>query len=135
MEKIVQPGAKVTIHYVCKYEDGKLVEESKDEGLTFVVGRRAVVKGLDDGILGMQEGEHRKIVVASVDAYGEHHQDLISELPKANLPDGLEPRKGSYHVMTTQRNKQVHMTVLDVLENTVVVDMNHPMAGKTLFLK
>lgn len=135
MQKIVQPGSKVTIHYVCKFEDGKVVEESKKEGLTFISGRRAVIKGLDDGILGMQEGEHRKIIVAAVDAYGEYHNDLISEVPKTHLPEGVEPRIGSVHQMTTQKGKTVHMKVLEVREQTVIVDMNHPMAGKNLIFE
>jgi FKBP-type peptidyl-prolyl cis-trans isomerase 2 len=132
MEKIVQPGSNVTIHYVCKLEDGTSVEESKDEGLKFTVGQRVVVKGLDDGILGMQIGEHRVIQVPAQDAYGHQQEDLICEIPMKNLPKDINPTKGSEHVMSTQHKKQVHMTILEVLENSVIVDMNHKMAGKNL---
>ncbi len=129
--KIAQPGSKVKVHYVCKLENGEVVESTKDSK-ELIIGRGQALPGLDKGITGMQIGEKRLIKLNPEDAYGYYQKDLVSEVPKESLPQVKDPQKGQRFVLTTQAGKPVHAKLLEILPNSYIVDLNHPLAGQKL---
>ncbi len=129
MSRYAQTGDRIKIHYVCKLEDGSIVDSTKQEK-EFILGRNQALPGLDKGITGMQVGERRQISVSPTEGYGHYLQDLISEIPRSELIK--DPKKGQRIVLTTQRGKPVHAKILEVLPNSLIIDVNHPLAGKKL---
>ena len=129
----VQNGVTVSLEYTLKDEGGQVLDTNKGgTPLVFTQGQQQIIPGLERALVGMRAGEEKKVVVKPEDAYGEVVPNAQQEVPKEAIPkEGLKvgtpltARSGSGEVRT--------VIVKEIRENTVVVDHNHPLAGKTLF--
>ncbi len=137
MAQSVEKNAVVSFHYTLKdKETGSVLESSKEEGqpVTFLVGADEIIPGLENRMLGMTVGESRIIEVPAEEAYGPRDPSLIQKAPREyfqNVP--LE--KGLPLQAQTPEGRIINMIVVDFDENTVTVDMNHPLAGKDLLFE
>ncbi len=131
MTRYAQNGDHVLVHFVCKLEDGTVVE-STDKPKHFILGRKHAIMGLDNGIVGMQVGEKRLIKIKPEHAYGYQQKDLISEIPKQSLPHVENPEIGQRLVLTTKQGKPIHARILKINPESFIVDVNHPLAGQKL---
>lgn len=144
--RTVKKGDYVLIDYTGKFEDGTVFDTtSKEKALEggiyseekdyrpffFRVDARQVIKGIDEGILGMREGEEKILKVSPEEAYGEHKEYLVQKIPLLRLELNEPPRTGEKIV--TPGGKEVR--VLDSAETYAVLDFNHELAGKTLVLE
>ncbi len=133
----VKTGNKVEVEYVGKLDDGSVFDSSEDHGkpLEFEVGSGSVIKGFDDAILGMNEGDEKEFIIYPAEAYGQHDQTLVQNVPRevfpleAKLTDGLLFEAG----LPTGEKVPVMITAVD--NGVVTVDLNHPLAGKMLNFK
>lgn len=134
--KIVKKGDKITVSYVGMLEDGTVFDstEKHDSLLEFEAGSGELIKGFDDAVIGMGEGEEREVTVAARDAYGEHNPELIKQLPRQMFPD-QQIQPGMVFMMNLQNGRQCPVRISDVSEDTITVDLNPPLAGKTLIFK
>ncbi len=80
----------------------------------------------------MEEGETKTISIPADDAYGPKQQDLILTVPRSKLPEGLTPSVGQRLQMSKSDGGTVEVVVNDINDETVIIDANHPLAGKTL---
>lgn len=130
----IKKGDKVKIEYEGKLEDGTVFDSSKVHGkpLEFEVGSGKVIKGFDDGILGMEKEEEKEIKIDSKDAYGEYNPDMIKKVPREKFPKEQEPKKGMMVLMGTPNGAQMPVKIVEVSENEITLDLNHPLAGKNL---
>jgi len=130
--KKVQIGDTVTVHYTGKLEDGTVFDTSRQEGrtpLTEKVGDGKLIKGFENGLLEMSEGETKTIEIQPSEAYGDVNPELFAEVPKNQLPENVKVGE------TLQGNGPqgpIMVVVKEINEHTVVVDANHPLAGKKL---
>jgi len=133
----VKTGDKVKIEYTGTLEDGTVFDSSADQGnlLEFEVGSGQVIKGFDDAILGMKEGEEKQFSIAPADAYGEHDPTLIQKVPREIFPQDAELVPGLLFEAGLPTGEKVPATITDVQEGIVSVDLNHPLAGKKLNFK
>jgi len=131
---VVEKGDKIKIEYVGKLEDGQIFDSSSKHGqpLEFEVGAGVVIKGFDAGVLGMEKGEEKEITIKPEDAYGIKRADLIQEFPRERLPKEREPMVGMALGMVLPNGQQMSAEIVEVNEKTVKLDMNHPLADKTL---
>ena len=130
-------GDKVKIEYTGTLEDGTIFDSSADHGnpLEFEVGSGQVIKGFDDAILGMSEGEEKQFSIAPADAYGEHDPTLVQKVPREIFPQDAELVPGLLFEAGLPTGEKVPATITDVQGGIVSVDLNHPLAGKKLNFK
>ena len=128
-----QNGDKVKVHYHGKLRSGETFDSSQGrDPLEFELGSGQVIKGFDEGIKGMQVGDKKTIEIAVVDAYGEKQQEMIIEFPKEQFPPDMNPEAGMQLMMSNGSGQQFPVTIVDVKEESVVLDANHPLAGQEL---
>ncbi|MEQ9439529.1 MAG: peptidylprolyl isomerase [Cyclobacteriaceae bacterium] len=126
-------GDTVKVHYSGTLEDGSEFDSSRkrNEPLEFTLGQGQMIAGFEKAVDGMEVGENKKVTIVSQEAYGEKRKEMIMEVPKENFPPDITPELGQQLAVNTQ-GKQVPVTVTDVHDDVVVLDANHPLAGKDL---
>lgn len=130
--KKVQNGDTVTVHYTGRLEDGSIFDTSRQEGRTPItekIGEGKLIKGFENGLLEMIEGENKTVEIEHTDAYGPVNDLLITEIPKNQVPEGVQVGE-MLQGMGPQGPIMVKIT--EVKEDSVVIDANHPLAGKKL---
>ena len=126
-------GDRVAVNYTGKLEDGTVFDTSAGrQPLEFVVGEGKVVPGFEDAVRGMSPGEAKTATIEPDHAYGEHRSELMITIDRKKVPEHLELRPGQRLALRAPDNKEVPVTVARVTEEDVLLDANHPLAGKTL---
>lgn len=130
--KKVEITSKVKVHYTGRLEDGTIFDTSIDEGrepLEVVLGVNQLIKGFENGLIDMMEGDKKTIELSIEDSYGEPKPEFISEVPKSNVPEGIQVGES---LQGMGPNGTVNVKVISVNEETVTLDANHPLSGKKL---
>ncbi len=130
----VDKNKVVTFHYVLKDKDtGEVIDSSRDYGepVKVLFGKDALIEGLEKGMIGMKVGDKRTIEVKPEEGYGEVDPSLIQKVPREYFVN-VELEKGMPLRAQTPDGQIIDMIVVDFDEDTVVVDLNHPLAGKEL---
>ena len=131
MEQIKE-GASVSVNYTGRLEDGTIFDTSLQEGrnpLTAILGQGQLIPGFENGLMGMSVGEKKTIEIQPEDAYGEVNPQLTQEVTLDKVPDNV---KVGDMLQGQNQYGPVQVTVKEVNESTVLLDMNHPLAGKKL---
>ena len=130
--KIVKDGSEVSLQYTLSGEDGKLIESNKGkEPLKYTHGQKQIIPGLEKGLAGMKVGDEKRVKVKPEDAYGPVNKEAFQEFPKEKIPpEGL--KVGAVLTARGPQGQALPVRVHQIKEKTVVLDLNHPMAGKTL---
>jgi FKBP-type peptidyl-prolyl cis-trans isomerase SlyD len=131
-DRTVKDGMMVSVEYTLKGSDGKVIESSKGkEPLKYIHGNKIMIPGLEKELTGMKVGGEKQVTVKPEEAYGPVNENAFQEVPKEKLPpNGL--KVGAILAAKSPEGRVVPMRVHQIKEKTVVMDMNHPMAGKTL---
>jgi FKBP-type peptidyl-prolyl cis-trans isomerase SlyD len=122
----------VSFHYQLSEDSGAEVENSHGrEPMAFLFGHRNIIAGLEQAMAGHVAGDKFDAVVGPAEAYGERREDFVQRVPKKYFqhPEHLKP--GMHTVLNTKDGHR-SVTVLKLGSSVVDVDLNHPMAGKTL---
>jgi peptidylprolyl isomerase len=128
-----QNGDKVKVHYHGKLRSGETFDSSEGrEPLEFTVGSGQVIKGFDDGVTGMQVGDKKTVEINVEDAYGEKSEDMIIEFPKEQFPGDMSPEVGQQLMMSNGSGQSFPVTIMEVRDESVLLDANHPLAGQDL---
>jgi len=126
-------GDTVSIHYTGRLEDGTVFDSSEGrEPLQFEVGSGKIIPGLDGAIAGMSEGEKKTVSVEPDEGYGPIQPDAMQAVPRENIPDEIDLEIGAPLQVQTQDGRTVAVTVAEISDEEVVLDANHPLAGKKL---
>lgn len=129
----VKNGDTVKVHYHGKLNDGTTFDSSEGrEPLEFEVGSGSVIAGFDSGVQGMQVGEKKTINIAVDEAYGQVNDELIIEYPKDRFPGDITPEVGMQLSMSNGAGQQIPVVITEVRDSSVILDANHPLAGKDL---
>ncbi len=127
-------GDTLTISYEGKFENGEVFDATGDQFFTLKLGETPLIKGFEKNLIGMEEGESKSFKVLPEDAYGKRMDELVIEMDKKNLPENIPLEKGvELEVVSENNNQKYYFMISEVKENTVLLDGNHPLAGKTLF--
>ena len=133
MTEKVKKGDTVKVHYTGKLEDGKEFDSSLNrQPLQFEVGAGRVINGFEDAVVGLKVGDKKTVTIPAEDAYGSYDENLLIDIPKKNVPEGVIPEVGMKFQLVNQQGQAVHVVVTEVHDETVRLDANHPLAGKTL---
>ncbi|MDG1871021.1 MAG: peptidylprolyl isomerase [Flavobacterium sp.] len=129
----VKENNTVKVHYTGKLADGQVFDTSEGkEPLAFTLGEGRLIPGFEKGLIDMKLNEKKTINITKDDAYGDPREDLIIEVPKTELPQEMTPEVGMGLVSRTPEGQEMNLMVVEVREETVVLDGNHPLAGKDL---
>jgi FKBP-type peptidyl-prolyl cis-trans isomerase SlyD len=128
----IEKGSTVKIDYTLKDDKGEVLDSnSGKEPLVFKQGVQQIIPGLDKALLGMKVGDTKKVVVKPEEGYGKVDPKAETEVPKEALPEGAAV-VGTRLMARGQDGNPHPVTVKVVKDKTVVLDLNHPLAGKTL---
>ena len=131
--KQAKNGDTVRIHYTGKLTDGTRFDSSRErEPLEFTIGAGQIIPGLDREVQGMQVGAKATVTIPAKDAYGDHNPDQVQAIPRAKIPDGMDIKTGERLQARTTDGRELSLTVVEVGDQKVTVDGNHPLAGKDL---
>lgn len=129
----VKSGDTVKVHYHGKLVDGTTFDSSEGrEPLEFEVGAGMMIPGFDSGVLGMVTGDKKTLVIPAEDAYGPVQDEMFMEFPIDRFPPDIKPETGMALNMTDGQGQQFPVVIADVKEEVVILDANHPLAGKEL---
>lgn len=130
-EESIETGKQVSIHYTLTLDDGTIVTTTRNGNpLTYIHGTRNVVPGLEKALEGLTVGASKKISLKPEDAYGEFQSGKILEVKKSEVTGDLQV--GSFVEGTRPTGELIRSRIVEIKKDTVVLDFNHPMAGKNL---
>jgi peptidylprolyl isomerase len=128
-----KPGDTVRIHYTGTLSDGSTFDTSAGrDPLEFTLGSGQIIPGLERAIPGMTVGEKKTVEIPASDAYGDRNPDGIQSVPRDQVPEHIPLDPGTQLQVQTGDGRTLPVTVAEVTEETVVLDANHPLAGKDL---
>jgi FKBP-type peptidyl-prolyl cis-trans isomerase 2 len=126
----VESGNTVKVHYTGKFEDGSVFDSSiSNEPISFQIGSKQVIPGFENALLGMTVGESKTVTLTPEEGYGTTRQEMIQEVQRAFVPGDVT--EGAQLTSTTDQGVY-NAIVLEVKDETVLLDFNHPLAGKSL---
>ncbi len=137
-ELSIQPNTHVILDYELRDDAGELLDASDAEDgeqIEYVHGYGMLVPGLEAALVGLRQGDEREVVVPAEAGYGERDESLVLQLDKGDLPQGAEGGSvevGDELVAESPEGDEIAMTVVELKDDVVVVDANHPLAGMTL---
>ncbi|MBI4451171.1 peptidylprolyl isomerase [Candidatus Woesearchaeota archaeon] len=127
--KKIKKGDVASVEYTGTLEDGTVFSQSS---VDVEAGNGAVIKGFDEALLGMKEGEEKTISVKPEDAYGNIDERLVRAVPKKDFPEKISAKPGTFLRLRAPNGQMLFAGIKSATEDSVVLDMNHPLAGKTL---
>lgn len=134
-------GDRVRVHYTGRLDDGTVFDSSEcaedDCGcghgpLEFTIGAGEVIPGFDAGVTGLAEGESKSIHIPAEEAYGDRNDQMMAVVPRGDLPPDMNPQVGQQLEVTQEDGQVFQVTVVEVTDDTITIDANHPLAGKAL---
>lgn len=129
----IEKNSVVGIEYTLKDKDGAVVDSNAGgDPLYFIQGLGTLVPGLEIALNGRALGDSFEVEVKAADGYGEYDENRKRSIPRASVPQLAEAKPGMMLQATGPEGVSV-VTVADVTETEIVIDGNHPMAGKDLF--
>ncbi len=129
----VKTGDTVKVHYHGRLTDGTTFDSSEGrEPLEFEVGSGMVIKGFDDGLIGMSVGDKKTVQIPVEDAYGPADPQMVLEFPINRFPEDMKPEVGMQLTMTNESGQNFPVVIAEVNGDTVLLDGNHPLAGEDL---
>ena len=134
--KTAQKGDTVLVEYTGTLETGETFDRSKGKDpLKFEIGTSQVIKGFETGVTGMKVGEEKNVKIKPSEGYGERNENYIKEMPKASVPKDLDLKVGMMLIFKREDEMRIPGIVADIKADTIKVDFNHPLSGKTLNFK
>ena len=128
----VQNNHLVKLNYsVRDKESGNLLDNNKDKPFTILIGGNQVISGLEEALIGKKVGSKFSVEIEPKDAYGYRNQSLLQEVPKEQF-SGIDLNVGMTLFGQGNDGETIQVIVDDIGEDSVIIDYNHPLAGKTL---
>lgn len=129
-----EKGAKVKVHYRGSLNDGTEFDNSygRGEPIGFQVGAGQMIRGFDNAIVGMTVGEKKTITLTKDEAYGDVVEEAHTEINRTAFPDHIALTEGLPVPLTTPEGKSLMGRITQLNEDSVTVDLNHPLAGQDL---
>lgn len=126
-------GDKVSVHYTGRLNDGTEFDSSRDRSpLEFTIGEAQVIPGFEEAVVGMDVDESKTISIPAAAAYGDYRQEMVFKIERTELPPSLDPQVGQRLQKGESDGRNMVVTVVEVSEESITLDANHPLAGQEL---
>lgn len=131
---VVADDMVVSMAYILRVEDGQLIDQSADDApLEYIQGAKQIIPGLEKALVGLNVGDEKVVEVKPDEGYGERNPEDIVEIPRTNLPDSLDLSVGSpLKVKDSESGESFSAYIVESDSETITLDFNHPLAGRTL---
>jgi len=129
-------GARVKVNFEGYLEDGTVFGSSmEDEPFEFTIGEKNMLPGFENAVIGMQKGDTKTITLPPEEAYGSHKKELVSVMERSSFPQEVQLEVGKRLRVRTKDGKYTVVTIKEFTEDSIILDGNDPLAGKTLTFK
>lgn len=129
---MIENGKTVKVHYKGTLGDGTVFDSSEGrDPIEFVVGEGSVIPGFESAVTGMAVTETKTITIPCAEAYGETREEMVGQIPLANLPEDMEPEVGMMLQMNSPEGS-IPVRIVGLEGDMVTLDANHPLAGEDL---
>jgi peptidylprolyl isomerase len=126
-------GDTVLFHYTGSLTDGTVFDSSDGrDPLRVTLGSGQVIRGVDDALVGMEPGEEKSVTLGADEAYGPRRPELLHEVDRTAIPPEVDVAIGKQLEGRDTGGQRLRLTVIDVADDKVTLDANHPLAGKDL---
>lgn len=130
---IAKTGDTVRVHYTGKLEDGSVFDSSADrDPLEFTIGAGHVIAGFEQAVTGLATGDTVSATIPPEQGYGPRREEMMAVIPRDRLPEDIEPAVGQRISVQQQDGRQLVVAIARVDKDTVTIDANHELAGRTL---
>ncbi len=131
--KNAQKGDTVKVHFTGKLDDGTEFASSRDDApVEFTIGEGKLIPGIEEGTIGMTQGDQKTVHLEPSEAFGEKRPELVTKIQKSDIPDDIQPTVGLQLQMRSSAGNPIRVVVTDISEEEVTVDANHALAGQPL---
>jgi FKBP-type peptidyl-prolyl cis-trans isomerase SlyD len=131
--KVIEEGDTVSIEYTLKLKTGDVIDSNVGSSpLQYVQGAQQIISGLEKALVGMKVGDTKHVMVTPKEGYGDILDEAFVEIDKNKIPEKSR-KAGTMLQGKDPSGKTFNARVAEVKDKTVVVDLNHPLAGKTLY--
>lgn len=128
----ISDGKVVTLHYTLKVDEEVVDTSEGREPIQFVQGKEQIIPGLEAEIYGMSTGESKEVVIEPEKGYGELQPEAGMEVPKEEFPEEIPLEPGTELQLRNQNGEIINARIDSVEKDNVILDFNHPLAGKDL---
>lgn len=126
-------GDTVRVHYTGTLDDGTQFDSSRGaDPLEFAMGQGQLIAGFENAVAGLIPGESCTVTLSPEEGYGESNPAMVQEVPRQMMPEGVELQAGMVLQGRSDDGRVDNFTVVSFTEETVKLDANHPLAGKSL---
>ncbi len=133
---MVQIGKFVQIEYTGTFDNGEVFDSNVEmDPLEFEVGSGSIINGLDQGLIGMANDEEREITISPDKGYGDYNEEFVLNVPLSEMRANFEPEPGMVISIQMENGNMIPARITDISDDNVTLDLNHPLAGKTLHFK
>lgn len=132
MNNTVSNGKVISLEYTLKLEDGQVVDTNVGQTpLSYTQGANQIIHGVEAALEGMEVGQAKLAVVSPTEGYGDSDPNAFAEVPKEKLPQEIQV--GTQLHGKDASGREIRPVVSAIKDETVLLDFNHPLAGKTLY--
>ena len=129
-------GDRVKVHFTGYLEDGTVFGSTMGEApFEFIIGEKNMLPGFEQAVIGMKKGDTKTITLSPEEAYGLHKKELVTDMQRSGFPKEIKLEIGKRLRVRTQAGIYTMVTIKDFTEDSIVLDENDPLAGKTLTFK
>ena len=129
-------GDRVKVHFTGYLEDGTVFGSTMGEApFEFIIGEKNMLPGFEQAVIGMKKGDTKTITLSPEEAYGLHKKELVTDMQRSGFPKEIKLEIGKRLRVRTQDGIYTMVTIKDFTEDSIVLDENDPLAGKTLTFK
>lgn len=126
-------GDLVFVHYTGKFDSGEVFDSSSDgDPLYFIIGEGNIIEGFEKAIIGMKIGDKKTVNLSPEQGYGIHEEEKIISVDRGNFGEEFEPEIDLQLSLQMENGERAIATVVDFDDESVTLDMNHPLAGENL---
>ena len=127
------PGDTVLFHYTGSLKDGTVFDSSSGrDPLRVTLGSGQVIRGVDEALVGMTPGQEKSVTIVADQAYGQRRAELLHEVQREAIPPEVDLEVGNQLEGRDTAGQRLRLTVVEVADDTVTLDANHPLAGQDL---
>ncbi len=123
----------VTVNYKLSDDEGNLIQKTNvDEPFVYLSGNNQILPKLEQEIDTMLIGGKKNIGLDASEAYGDYDDNAVQNVKRHEFPEGTDLEKGMEFMANTPEGKPIPFVIKDVKEDNIIIDFNHPLAGKNL---